>query len=637
METEQYFLDDQGLPWGAALVPEWWTELTPHHVMDFDEIERQRQMELGRLNYMRSETPDNSDDEGLLIADTAAGPYSLPGFRTSDGITDASFMGPGDQQWFITEDGFFYSIEDPDVRYTPSQMVESGHLPPGMEDYFVKGWDRARTLTTPVDGAMYARSAEAAWEKPQWLKKKLRSTDHGIALRHGARDVEERARSRSPGPRLSRNSNREHLEAASSVPPIVESSAKSPSRKPTPQESPSKSPVPAWQLKRQQVLQEKDDELTPPPELGKMSGESNAAAAVAATAAAVTVPAWKKKQQDEKQVTDTSSSVNSSSSRRGRSATKDDRGRDTETDWKMKQQAMSKSRSSSPDWKKKKEEPKDAEVPEWKKKQQAMARSRSSSPSPHPIRAGKKKEEPVKKKTEETRDVSPAPEWKKKQQAMARSRSNSPSPPMRATKKEDESIESRSVPGKQEGTAASTISSTPSWQKRTEQQEDTSSSTPSWKKPQPREDVSKSPVPAWKKKQQVANDGDNDAAPAAVSAKPEVKKTDPKFEEEANKLVSQGLVLKLVALKDDASRAKELRNTIAPTAENNNKVMVKPNELLLAIAHHAQIWKGQVESRDKISTLRQVAIIARLVIMKLYGADSSELIQFQEGLRPAFA
>lgn len=85
---------------------------------------------------------------------------------------------------------------------------------------------------------------------------------------------------------------------------------------------------------------------------------------------------------------------------------------------------------------------------------------------------------------------------------------------------------------------------------------------------------------------------------------------------------------------DDAGRAKELRNTIAPVPENNHTVVVPPHQLLEAIAHHAQACKGNKEQMD---SLRQVAIIARLVIMKLYGAGTPELKQFEEGLRPAFA
>ena len=85
---------------------------------------------------------------------------------------------------------------------------------------------------------------------------------------------------------------------------------------------------------------------------------------------------------------------------------------------------------------------------------------------------------------------------------------------------------------------------------------------------------------------------------------------------------------------DDAGRAKELRNTIAPVPENNNTVVVPPHQLLEAIAHHAKACKGD---KSQMDSLRQVAIIARLVIMKLYGNGTPELKQFEDGLRPAFA
>ena len=107
--------------------------------------------------------------------------------------------------------------------------------------------------------------------------------------------------------------------------------------------------------------------------------------------------------------------------------------------------------------------------------------------------------------------------------------------------------------------------------------------------------------------------------------------------------VSQALVLKLMNLGDDATRARELRNHIAPVAENNHTVIVPPSELLKAIAHHAQRCKSTTStttdqsSPSPLDALRQVAIIARLVILKLYGTGSPELSQFEDGLRPAFS
>lgn len=102
---------------------------------------------------------------------------------------------------------------------------------------------------------------------------------------------------------------------------------------------------------------------------------------------------------------------------------------------------------------------------------------------------------------------------------------------------------------------------------------------------------------------------------------------------EEKRAVSRELVLQLMALPDASSRANALRDTITATPSNNHKAIVEPSELLEAIAYHAQSWRA--DCCEKMNELQQVAVIARLVIMKLCGSNSPELRHFEDGLKPA--
>jgi len=134
---------------------------------------------------------------------------------------------------------------------------------------------------------------------------------------------------------------------------------------------------------------------------------------------------------------------------------------------------------------------------------------------------------------------------------------------------------------------------------------------------------------------------DNNKTHSSSTNKPEqpandTTKLDPSVGDGNDNSDGQGLVLKLMELKDDTSRTVELRNTIAPVVENNFKATVPPSVLLKCIANQADTYKFS-NQKQQLDRLKQIAIIARLVIMKLYGTDSSELKQFEDGLRPAFA
>ena len=573
-------MDDHNpdLPWGAALVPDWWTEVTPHHVLALDEMDHERRQEAARLAAMRAEwakSPTGSVEaeaavqSGELLMDTASGPYSsLPGFQGSDGIHDASFIGPGHVQWSITSEGLFYTQDDPNVRYTASQMIESGHLPPGMDDYFVPGWNdpdhRMRPRTPGSDTRVYARTEASAWERPDWLQKKLRSTDQGIALRHG---VDGRAVSPSPRRRFPNTDDNNFSGAAEDYLPR---------------------PVP---------------------------GPTTPSREVVAPAAGGAKPAWKQRQE-------------AMAAAHKKSPTAD---------------ANATSSYSTP--------PKSGSgdgVPEWKRKHDEFAKKHGA---------------PMVLEAQGSKPASLSP-W-------MNNKANQQPPP------------TASPPPAEEGAARAV----PAWKKKTQPANapvtttsTTNNSVPSWKKPHVPPETTKTTtttttVPSWKKKQEdaaaataasaSASAANDDPPPAAavstklnlkpkapvpaslqsvVSAAPPLSSSTPQPPQpDDTARVSQALVLKLMNLGDDATRARELRNHIAPVAENNHTVIVPPSELLKAIAHHAQRCKSTTStttdqsSPSPLDALRQVAIIARLVILKLYGTGSPELSQFEDGLRPAFS
>ena len=609
MEFEQ-MSDD--LPWGAGIVPEWWLEVTPHHVLALDEVDQERREEAARLAAMRAEwtkSPAGSiesmaaEQSGEWMMDTSSGPYSsLPGFQGSDGIEDASFIGPGHIKWSITSDGFFYTDDGENEEeagpYTSAQMVESGHLPPGMEDYFVPGWDRLNQgrSATPVDTKVYARTEASGWQRPDWLQKKLRTSDEGIALRHG---VDGRAVSPSPRRRIGATPS-----------PVDTSFLPSPNRVPRRPRSVSPS---NYKYSRGTTTTKKD---------------ANAK------------PEWKQRQEE------------FAAAKKGIPA------RAASADYSKGAPFAGGGGAFS------------SQVPEWKRKHDEFAKKHGEPTVLEAQGAGGG----VNNVAIAASSSVASPAWKKqasnnqKDGKEEEKKPSSLSPFMKKTdspssdKKSDASSTVPAWKKKQADAAVASDKAVPAWKKKQvgAAPEPAVSSTPAWKKPQPTTE-SVSSEPSWKKKQEAAASASaassNSNAPpvskklnlapkAAVPASlqsvvstvppaapsPVPDRSRPSTPAENDR--SQTLVMKLMHMGDDAGRAKELRNTIAPVAENNHTVVVPPHQLLEAIAHHAQACKGNKEQMD---SLRQVAIIARLVIMKLYGAGTPELKQFEEGLRPAFA
>lgn len=71
---------------------------------------------------------------------------------------------------------------------------------------------------------------------------------------------------------------------------------------------------------------------------------------------------------------------------------------------------------------------------------------------------------------------------------------------------------------------------------------------------------------------------------------------------------------------------------------------IPPSAFLRAIAYHAKLTKiimqhidGKAEiAKKEMQLLIQIAMNARGVLVEMYGENSTTVLQFQDGLRPAF-
>ena len=600
------------LPWGAALIPEWWAELTPHHTIDIEEVDEERRRELARIAAIQAQLSGNSShggggdqasvSDGSFLADTGVGgPYSLPGFKATDGINDASFVGPGNKRWFITSEGHFYDPMEPDVRYTAHQMAQSGYIPPGLEEEFTKGWDRSRSSMSPVDTSMYARTEEIQWQKPDWLKKKLRSTDQGAAIRHGLYSMEEKLET----PKRRFNDDGSDVLSTSASPSTIPSA--------------SPSPIPTGSNSQQKKFADLFHNKTP---------QSTSMLTPTPTPTPTQSPYARRFGSPLKSETQNNNTQLTASSWHNNPTKKEVPQPERMLSWKPKKtrDTWIKQPKEEEEKEEEKEPEKEPTKPLWKKPQQSEDKQTAaaviSAPAPTaPVASVEiKKEEEEKVATseidqkEEEKQQTPAKPW------------SPPSP----KKEQQQSIQTtlNLKPKAEMPTSLQSVAAPSAVTKETPEEKSVVVEPKTTK-----EEEKVIPAKVVEKEKPAASKDDNDGATSSSSSSAVSDDTS----QELETLVSQGLVLKLMAMPDDASRAKELRDKVAPTPENKGEVMVKPNELLLAIAHHAQHWKNDAAQKPKIDRLRQIAIIARLVIMKLYGSDSPELKQFEDGLRPAFA
>lgn len=194
---------EEVLPPGVGRVPLWWMEITPHYVLDEDDIgERRKAEDQMAFYYMQLAA---AAEAGVLLPDgtpklgqdlkplswTPITPWNrLDAGSNGEGTTG---LGPGGRNFkpghAVLDPKLFGIMEnDPDYQ----SYLTGAKLPPG---YFEKMGELAQSELGGTEGILnnlkqtdygrYGRQAEAPSFKPAWAKKKLRSTETGGRIRQG--------------------------------------------------------------------------------------------------------------------------------------------------------------------------------------------------------------------------------------------------------------------------------------------------------------------------------------------------------------------------------------------------------------------------------------------------------------------
>lgn len=193
------------LPPGVGRVPKWWIEITPHYMLDEEDEEARRlaedqmafyYMQLAAADDAGIIMPDGTPKLGLDLKPMVWTPITPWNGRTAkEGEAGGSGgMGPGGRNFKpghpVVDPKLFGILEsDPDYQ----AYLTGVKLPPG---YFEKMFEIATTDPAGgIDGILnnlkqtdygrYGRQAEKPNFKPDWAKKKLRSTETGANIRQG--------------------------------------------------------------------------------------------------------------------------------------------------------------------------------------------------------------------------------------------------------------------------------------------------------------------------------------------------------------------------------------------------------------------------------------------------------------------
>lgn len=168
------------LPRGAGRVPEWWLEITPHDTLYIAEEEAQRRAaEAEKLKFARL-----AAEQDLLQK------YGGEGFPNWNPATDGPRTKEEEKEW--TSKGYTRNEKQEWVNQEGIPLEGrqfKGQMPPGyLPGHYLEDGSPAGSNGAGPGGlhsAKYERDKDKDWEKPEWMKVKLRSTDTGGAIRQG--------------------------------------------------------------------------------------------------------------------------------------------------------------------------------------------------------------------------------------------------------------------------------------------------------------------------------------------------------------------------------------------------------------------------------------------------------------------
>ena len=170
------------LPKGVGRLPEWWLEISPHDTLFLKEEEAKKKAE---------------EEEAMKFAQLAElqdlmDKYGGEDFPNWNPMTDGPRTKEEEKEWL--SNGYQRNEKKEWVSHdgTPLQGRQfQGKLPPGYQPGgYVKDDDDAEEGESEggqgtLNSTKYERDKSTTWDKPDWMKVKLRSTGTGGSIRHG--------------------------------------------------------------------------------------------------------------------------------------------------------------------------------------------------------------------------------------------------------------------------------------------------------------------------------------------------------------------------------------------------------------------------------------------------------------------
>ena len=162
------------LPRGVARLPQWWLEVTPHRTLNIEAEEYRRKAE---------------EEQAVMYANLAAKQdYEQKYGAGSDGGAAGGASGAGAASGGGYQRGARKSIDQggvgPDGRQFKAGETPEGYVPGAHGDGSGPGASQRVSLSSPSAG-QYARDEDKQWEKPDWMKVKLKHTGTGDNIRKG--------------------------------------------------------------------------------------------------------------------------------------------------------------------------------------------------------------------------------------------------------------------------------------------------------------------------------------------------------------------------------------------------------------------------------------------------------------------